>query len=214
MKLVIGVLTVILAVFVPTNGIASDCRGKVLFEDNFTKADPAWILDPEATVDNGKLTVKLLAEKSSRSLYQGDVFPDGTEICATFRLVSASELSDAKDLHYAGLIFWAKDYQSNHALWVSEVGKFSVLRWLTNDRLLTPIPWQDSAAINKGIGQVNSLRVSMKGTTAIIYINGKEVGKVSGQTPEGGNEIGFWVGCAAKSGCTWEVSNFVVSLPQ
>ena len=98
-------------------------------------------------------------------------------------------------------------------LLVSDIGKFSVARRLTSDRQITPIPWQESAAINKGVGQVNALRIIINGNQARLYINGKEVGKVSGQTPEGGNLVGFWAVASSKSACTWELSNFVVSLP-
>jgi len=201
------------AVLLPTFGVASDCQGKVLFEESFRKPDPAWNLGPEATLGDGKLSIKLLPDKVTLAQYQGDIFPDGTEICGTFKLTSAGQPSDPEDLHYAGIVFWAKDYSSYHVLFVSELGKFRVLRQLTADRFLEPIPWQDSSAINKGIGQPNALRIAIKKNQALIYVNGKEVGKVSGQTPEGGNLIGFWATCAKKSGCTWELSNFVVSLP-
>jgi hypothetical protein len=78
---------------------------------------------------------------------------------------------------------------------------------------MSPLPWQDHSVINKGVGKANSLRISIKGRQALLYINGKEVGKVSGQTPEGGNQVGFYAFASGKADCVWELSDFVVSLP-
>jgi hypothetical protein len=209
----IALLALGFGILIPKVGVASECQGKVLFEDNFKRADPAWLFGPEGTVADGKLSIKLEPNKAANSQYQGDVFPDGTQICVTLKLVSAAQPSDPQDPHSAGIIFWAKDYTSYQILLVSDDGKFIVIRHLTSDRQITPIPWQDSAAINKGVGQLNALRILIKGNQAILYINGKEVGKVPGQTPEGGNLVGLWTESSSKSGCTWEFSNFVVSLP-
>jgi hypothetical protein len=88
-----------------------------------------------------------------------------------------------------GLIFWAKDNSNYYYLLVSGNGQFTVRRYV-NSQSLAPVDWRESAAIKKGVGQVNELRVVTKGNQARVYINDTEVITFNGQVPERGQP--YW----------------------
>ncbi len=72
-----------------------------------------------------------------------------------------------------GLVFWAIDYEDYYYLLVSGDGWFAVKHW-TNSRVLDPVPWRQSAALKKGVGVSNQLRLVTKGNQATVYINDAE----------------------------------------
>ncbi len=81
---------------------------------------------------------------------------------------------------------------------------------LVGGRWLTPIAWTPNEAINKGLGQVNKLRVVTKGRQATAYVNDKQVATINGQPPAGGGCIGLTGGSAEKIQNTWQFSNLKV----
>ena len=111
-----------------------------------------------------------------------------------------------------GLVFWAKDESNYYALLVSGDGQFSVRRYV-NDRALTPVDWSENAAIKKGVGQVNELRIVTRGYQATAYINGTQVTTFNGQPPDGGSLIGVKGSSAEKSQITWEFADLKVTKP-
>ncbi len=64
--------------------------------------------------------------------------------------------------------------------------------------------------MNKGIGQINNLRVVTKGRQATAYINDKEVVTINGQPPQGGGCVGISGGSAQDSQNTWQFANLRV----
>jgi len=178
--------------------------GEVLYEDNFTNLDPSWGTPSERlSVKDGKLTLKPAPNTTESVLNQSNVFDDadiGVEV-----IVPAGDPNVP-----GGLIFWAKDHNNFYCLCIDAAGYFKISRYVT-DRWLQPVGWIENEAINKGIGQVNKLRVVTKGHLATAYINDKQVTAFNGQPPEGGGCVGVSGGSPENAQNTWQFANLRVT---
>src|SRR6202048_3989677 len=181
--------------------------GEILFEDNFTNLDPSWGTPSERlSVKDGKLTLKPAPNTTQSILNQSNVFEDAD--------IRVEVNMPAGDVNVpGGLIFWAKDHSNFYCLCVDAAGYFKISRYVT-DRWLQPVGWIENEAINKGIGQVNKLRVVTKGRQAIAYINDKQLTTFSGQPPQGGGCVGVSGGSPESAQNTWQFTNLqVIALP-
>ena len=132
--------------------ILSVVAGEILYEDKFTNLDPSWGVPGERlSVEDGKLTLKPAPDTTQSILNQANVFDD-----ADIRVEVILPAGDANVP--GGLIFWAKDHSNFYCLCIDAAGYFKISRYVT-DRWLQPVGWIENEAINKGIGQVNKLRV-------------------------------------------------------
>lgn len=182
-------------------------ESEVLLADNFATLDPGWgEAGPNLSAANGKLTVQADVNSGYVALNQSNRIED-MDAGIKVSMVKSEDPSWA-----GGLVFWATDYDNYFALLVSGDGQFSVRRYV-NARSLAPVDWRDSTVIQKGIGQVNQLRVVTKGSQATVYINGIEVVTFNGQPPQGGGFIGVKGSSAEKSQITWEFSELKVTKP-
>ncbi len=177
--------------------------GEILYEDNFTNLDPSWGLPGERlSVEDGKLTLKPAPDTTQSILNQANVFED-----ADIRVEVILPAGDASVP--GGLIFWAKDHSNFYCLCIDAAGYFKISRYVT-DRWLQPVGWIENEAINKGIGQVNKLRVVTKGHQATAYINDKQVTTFNGQPPQGGGCVGVSGGSPENAQNTWQFTNLQV----
>jgi hypothetical protein len=175
----------------------------LIFADDFATLDPCWtwgFSKDEIRVDNHKLVVTAPIGKFYHPFYQGSIFED---FDLRVRLEEAQKNPDS----FAGAIFWSSNVTDYYLAAVKPDGTFSVLRF-ANGRFLTPIPWQASDAIRKGIGQSNDLRVIAQGRSATLFINGKQVAAFTGFPPGGGSSIGFYVQASLKQPATWNFADF------
>jgi glucose/mannose transport system substrate-binding protein len=177
--------------------------GEILYEDSFTNLDPSWGLPGERlSVDNGKLTLKPAPDTTQSILNQANVFED-----ADIRVEVNLPAGDTSVP--GGLIFWAKDHSNFYCLCVDAAGYFKISRYVT-DRWLQPVGWIENAAVKKGIGQVNKLRVVTRGHQATAYINDQQVATFNGQPPVGGGCIGVSGGSPENAQNTWQFTNLQV----
>jgi hypothetical protein len=192
---------------------ADPCPGSVILQNQFAAPNPNWdataSANSKATLQNGQYVVNFLNQNTARiELYQGDVYGD-VNLCVTVSTPATDKSVD----QMAGLAFWATDYTSYYLLLVSPVtGQWEVLH-LAGGRYLSPSPFQASTAIKTGMGAANSLQVQMRGTTATIIINGTTVGTVSGASPTGGGQVGFYAQASSTAVGTWQISDFSLSKP-
>src|SRR5580700_1027163 len=188
--------------------ILSASAGEILYQDNFTSLDPSWGTPSERlSVKDGKLTLKPVPNTTQSILNQANVFDD-----ADIRVEVNMPAGDANVP--GGLIFWAKDHSNFYCLCIDAAGYFKISRYVT-DRWLQPVGWIENEAIDKGIGQVNKLRVVTKGRQATAYINDKQVTTFYGQPPQGGGCIGVSGGSAENAQNTWQFANLqVMAVPQ
>jgi glucose/mannose transport system substrate-binding protein len=183
--------------------IRNVCGGEVLYEDNFTNLDPSWGTPGEIlSIKDGKLTLKPALNTTQSVLNQSNVFDDA-DIAVDVILSSGDPIVPG------GLVFWAKDYSNFYCLSIDANGSFKISHFVT-DRWLIPVGWTKSEAMNKGIGQINNLRVVTKGRQATAYINDKEVVTINGQPPQGGGCVGISGGSAQDSQNTWQFANLRV----
>ena len=181
--------------------------GDILYEDHFTNLDASWGTPSEqVSVNDGKLTLKPAPNTTQIILNQSNVFDDAD--------ISVEITMPAGDKNLpGGLIFWAKDQSNFYCLCIDAAGYFKISRYVT-DRWLQPVRWTENEAINKGIGQVNKLRVVTKGHEAVAYINDKQVSMFNGQPPLGGGCIGVSGGSPENSQNIWQFGNLrVIAAP-
>ena len=183
--------------------ILSAVAGEILYEDNFTNLDPSWGMPGERlSVQDGKLTLKPAPDTTQSILNQANVFDD-----ADIRVEVILPAGDSSVP--GGLIFWAKDHSSFYCLCIDAAGYFKMSHYVT-DRWLQSVGWTENEAINKGIGQVNRLRVVTKGRQATAYINDKQVATFNGQPPQGGGCVGVSGGSPENAQNTWQFKNLQV----
>lgn len=177
--------------------------GEVLYADDFTNLDPTWGTPGDIIrVQDGKLILKPAPNTSQNILNQSQVFEDA-EIAVDVTITDgATEVP-------GGLIFWAKDYSNFYCLCINANGRFKISRYVT-DRWLNPINWTENNALNKGLGQVNKLRVVTTSRQAMVYINDTPVLTFNGQPPRGGGCIGISGTSAEGSPTVWQFANLRV----
>jgi glucose/mannose transport system substrate-binding protein len=191
----------------------SALTGEVLYEDNFINLDPSWGPASEIlSVKEGKLTLKPALNTTQSVLNQSNLFAD-----ADIRIDVAMSATDTNvpgvlDVP-GGLIFWAKDYDDFFCLCINAIGSFKVSHYVTG-QWLNPVNWTQNEAINKGVEQVNRLRVITKGSEATAYVNDKQVATIKGQPPPEGSRVGI-SGSTKNSQDTWHFANLkvVATLP-
>jgi glucose/mannose transport system substrate-binding protein len=187
----------------------SALAGDVSYEDNFTSLDPSWGPASEIlSAKDGKLTLKPALNTTQSVLNQSNVFVD-----ADIRVdvtMSAADPNVRAGLDVpGGLIFWAKDYDSFYCLCINAIGSFKISQYLSG-QWLTAVNWTENAAINKGIGQVNRLRVVTKGGAATAYANDKQIAIIKGQPPSDGSHVGISGGSTKNSQNIWQFANLKV----
>jgi glucose/mannose transport system substrate-binding protein len=177
--------------------------GDILYEDDFTNLDPSWGTPGDIlSVKDGKLILKPALNTTQSVLNQSNVFDDADiEVEVT--------LAAGDPIVAGGLIFWAKDYTNFYCLCVDANGSFKISHFVT-DRWLTPVGWTESGAVNKGVGQVNKLRVVTKGRQATAFINDQQVIAINGQPPQGGGCVGISGGSAQDLQNTWQFASLRV----
>lgn len=195
------------AAFLGDEYAKSALKSQILYEDNFETLDPAWGQPgPNLSIKDGKLIIQPEVNKGFPIINRAKPFED---IDASIEV----SLTKSDDPSYgAGLIFWAKDYSNYYFLYVNGNGQFSVQHWV-NNRNLIPVEWRENAAIKKGIGEWNQLRVVTKENKATVYINGTEVVTFKGEPPQGDSFIGMRGDSPEKSQNIWELSNLKVTKP-
>jgi uncharacterized caspase-like protein len=182
---------------------------QILFQDNFATLDPAW--GPHSSnlsVQNAKLILQPELNNSFTAINQANLFED-LDVRVKVNLAKSDN-----PRYGGGVIFWAKDSTDYYYLLVTGEGWFSVQHWV-NQRSSLPVQWRESAAIKKGIGQINQLRVVTKGNQATVYINDTEVVTFKGQPPQGGSFIGLIAFSPekAQNKNLWEFSELKVMKP-
>lgn len=194
-------------------GAFAECEGKVLMRSNFQPGDANWPIASttwtDQAVSDGALTLTYRKDVASQLLYRGDVYDD-VQICVKVKLVG----SVSAEKEYASVVFWAKDYSSYYVLSFDPSGAVGVLR-KAGDRWLYPLPPQNHVAVNKGVGQTNTLRVALHGNAADLYVNERRVGSITGQPVAGGSQVGLRAEGAipTHTSTVWEFSDYVVSKP-
>jgi TPR repeat protein len=187
----------------PPESSTSRPTKKILYEDDFSSLDPSWgIFGDILSVKDGKLVLKPTVNTTQNVLNLFDIFNDA-DIQVEVALASGAPLVAG------GLTFWAKDYADFYCLCIDANGSFKISHFVTNGWLI-PVGWTKSEAINKGVGQVNKLRVVTKGAQMTAFINDKQVITITGQPPLGGGCVGISGSSDLDHQSAWQFSNLRV----
>ena len=178
-------------------------KSTILFEDDFAKLDPGWDIIGDTHTEKNKLIVQPPPSKTYITLYKANLFDD---------MDASVDVHLAKGTSAAGLTFWGTDTENCYFAEVLPLtGQYCVGRYLKN-RLLFPVTWRDSNLVKKTPDALNKLRVVTKGSSATIFINGKEMITFKGQPPDGGGFIGTIAGSNDDQN-SWEFSNLIIKNP-
>jgi hypothetical protein len=175
-----------LAAWTLAGASAYACQGKtVLFEDNFETLEPTWGAKDDAFyLEDGRLVLKPGLDEYYSALNTAG-FYDNIDYCVRIYSVNADPAGNS----FAGVMFWATDYDNYYYALIAGDGAVGIFR-RQRGKTLKQTDWTVFDAANKGKEAVNELRVVTIGKEASVYVNGKLFKTMKGQPPENGQEIG------------------------
>lgn len=190
--------------FLALTGAAAACNGQtVLYEDDFTSADPAWGDYDGQKIAGGKLTV-------SPAQYAGYAIQNQTGFFTDFDVcVDVVQKNSDPTTGYAGILFWGTDYDNFYTFDVATNGYVRVSR-KQNTRWLTPVAWVTVPGVKAGT-DVNQVRVVVVGNQATLFVNGAQAAAFKGQPPQGGGLIGVYAASPKDSTGIYDFDNFKVT---
>ena len=177
--------------------------GELLYEDGFASLDPGWgPLRDAVSVEDGRLVLKPAPNTSQTILNQSQRFGD-SEITVDITMTAGDPTVAG------GLIFWAADSDNFYCFCINSIGYYKVNRYVDSKRL-DQLDWTPSEAINKGFGQVNSVRVVTAGQQATLYINDQREATFNGLPPPDRGMVGFSGDSGEHSTTVWRFANLRV----
>lgn len=191
---------------------AANCPGNVTYHDTFTSAGPGWNLTTAPTVKvtmgGGKADFNFTQASLGQSLqYSINQYGDAS-LCAT---VNAPATAKAEN-EAAGITFWGTNPSTYYLFEVTVGGQFFV--GINNNGTFQALfARQDNAAVAKGVGVNNTLQVTTKGTLATFYVNGAQVGTITGNPPAGGGTVGIYAETSTTSAQPMDLTDFQIAVP-
>jgi hypothetical protein len=163
------------------------CEGQnVLYEDSFDTLDPTWgDADDALYVADGRLIITPGLDEFVSDLNNAG-FYDDIDYCV--RVISVS--ADPEGNSFAGVLFWAVDYDNYYCALIAGDGAMGIFR-RQRGKMLQQVAWTHFDAIRTGKDAVNDLRVVTVGGQVSIYANGELFRKLNGQAPPNGQQIGL-----------------------
>lgn len=165
------------ATAVPSPGPA----GSVLLEDTFNDAASGWDIYADADVETGYLNGEYHVAVNTAGMTAWGA-PAGTYDWAAMAVeVDARQVEGPLDSAYGLLARLRPDGQSYYRFFVSADGQYYV-ELSTGSQWTTLVDWQPSAAIRRGLDQVNRLRVVCDRSKLSFYANGTLLAEVIDNT--------------------------------
>jgi hypothetical protein len=190
--------------------VAMACQGSpVLFEDSFAALDPTWGNAEDAFfLEDGQLTIMPGYDEYYSALNTIGTYED-IDLCFNLEAIKA----DPEGNSFAGLIWWAIDYDNYYYVVVTAEQSIGVFR-RQRGRVLPQLRWTTFDALKPGNGAVNELRVVTVGNAATIYVNGREYGTIKGQPPSDGQQIGVRATSPRNDRAVWGFDDFRITAPE
>ncbi len=166
--------------------VAAACEGQqIIFEDKFADDAGGWPLRDSIVVKDGSFVFNLPPDDMESNLNVTFTVKDA-DICSETVWPSGDQ-----SMLGAGLLFWGEDNRTYFQFGILNNGKFWIARKQDGRWLGTIAANVDSAAINKGPGDANTLRVKTNGNNLTFFINGTKVRELRGQAPKGDWRFGL-----------------------
>lgn len=197
---VAAVTTVPTPVVPPKPIPAIACSGdKVLLDENFSVADPAWgNQDNEFSIKDGSAFLKPDSHRYRMALDKSFLF-DNADICLT---VTAVEIANPQNSN-GGIVFWAQSFRSFFVLDIATNGYFGIARRLNETWVRQPLDWTASDVVVQGLNKPNQLRLTIQDQVLSVSINGKPVSKLRAQAPDAPSFVGLYAESSDKVD-TWK----------
>jgi len=190
-------------------GLACEGGGQVQFEDGFETLAPTWgTADDAFFLESGQLTIMPGYDEYYAALNTMGTYED-IDLCLDLEAIKA----DPEGNSFAGLIFWAIDYDNYYYVVVTAEQSIGVFR-RQRGRVLPQLRWATFDALKPGNGVVNELRVVTMGNTATISVNGQDYGTIKGQPPFDGQQIGVRATSPRNDRAVWGFDNVRVAVPE
>jgi hypothetical protein len=188
---------------------AKACKpaGSLAFFDDFTAPDPGWGT-PGARYffRNGRMVLKAKPAKIETWTYPALIFT-AAAICTD--IVFPDQTGPATNAAAGGIIFWAADYKNYHVAELYPDGTYSIWRKI-DDEWAIVIPRSPAAAIRRGPGAVNRMKVVFDHNEVSIVVNDTTVVSFHGQPREDGGSFGLYGASASEMENEWQFGNMVV----
>ncbi len=163
------------------------CQGQnVLYEDDFSFADPAWGNSPQMRIDQGVLTLTPVPNGANSIQNQSGFFEGNLDVCVD---VVQKVIDPANS--WAALIFGGADVNNYYMAQVMGDGYMNVAR-LQKGRWLYPVPWTQTQGVVKPGNEVNQIRIVTVGNQVTGFVNGQQVWQFRAQLPKDGSLLGVY----------------------
>ena len=202
----------LLSVMAAVPAVAATCPGNVTYHDTFTTTGPGWntatAASVKVTMAGGKADLSFTQPGIGQSLqYTTNQYGD-VSLCAT---VSAPATAKAEN-EAAGVTFWGSSPSAYYMFEVTVAGQFFV--GSNNGTAWTALfARQANAAVAKGVGVSNTLQVTTKGNLATFFVNGTQVGTITGAPPAGGGTVGIYAESSTTSAEAIDLTDFQIAVP-
>jgi hypothetical protein len=183
------------------------CDGQVgtsIFQDTFADDSGGWDASPPIAMVKPPVFVFDLSHLSQGSIayaVQNQTF-NATDGDYCMDVILPPAIAPDNQL-WAGIEFWATDYDNNMAAHVSSNGDIA-LQKKTAGNYATIFTVPNATGFKAGPNAVNSLRVTALAGKIAVYLNGAKIKLVRAQEPANGN---------LKFGMRAQVDKFVANVP-
>ncbi len=183
----------------------------LLYAEDFGDAESGWDVfeedDTAASYADGEYRLGIY-----RDNYVAWGNPSEGEFADFEVEVDARTLEGPLDNNFGVLVRYQPDAGEFYWFQISADGYYSVDR-MTADEWVGLVDWQQSEAINQGLGATNHLKVVCDGTHFIFYVNGTYLTDVEDATYASGN-VGLAAGTFDEPGVVVHFDNVNVYGPQ
>jgi hypothetical protein len=188
--------------------VSASCNGNasLAFFDDFKPPDPGWPQGVTANfVKDGEMVLKALPTKAVALIYFPLVFIKAT-ICSELKLPRTGD--NPARAGFAGIIFWAVDYNNYYAFVLAPDGTYWVSRRIDGE-WVTVVP-TTKTSIRQGPDAVNRMKVVIEPNAATIVINDNVVTGFRGQPPAAGAAVGLYAQNGQEVETEWHFANIAV----
>jgi hypothetical protein len=202
-------LALMMALSVGSTEAALSCQGsQVLFEDSFATLEPTWgTADDAFFIEDGQLVIMPGYDEYYSALNTTGTYED-IDLCFNLEAIKA----DPEGNSFAGVIFWAIDYDNYYYVVVTAEQSIGVFR-RQRGRVLPQLRWATFDVLKPGNGMVNEIRVVTLGNSATIFVNGTEYGTIKGQPPSDGQQIGVRATSPRNDRAIWAYDDVKITVP-
>jgi hypothetical protein len=183
------------------------CQGdKVLLAEDFSSADASWgVQNNNFAIKDGSAIIKADSQRGYKALDNAFLFDDA-DICVTVMALDIGK----PEASAGGLVFWAQDYRNAYFLLLAANGYYKIGRLMDGAWVNAPLDWTQTDAIAPGTNKPNTLRLTIKGQSLAVEINGKPGAALRAQSPGASTMIGLYAESADKVD-TWKFNNLKVT---